>query len=777
MSKLRIILLMCLASSFALAGGGGPPPEENVAICMLQKDWYTTKRDDTFKNCVNYADRNKMLKSVSVGGGKYDYQWNVSEADLERCAKDSSFCRSQGYRFYHCKNIKSMDSIHQNYGSKTIAVKLDSCWEMTKYDPPPKPTPPVVVKPPEPEKPVTPQVGGKIIIKETFASAKNNVITTKVSGENLKVTVTDTYQTPRKLKCWIQKGGANTNVVSNQPSGFTYSAQLEYSGVYTMKCETDLGKDDDKKLYESVSVPISVVPAKYKITATIKEGMNTFATDKDVTLSSDGSTISKRLAGPTGKNEKVILRLGTSLEFVIEGEAYTSKGIIDTGANGTMFKTLKHDILGDCRRGKQNPLNQAAIVNGKIQGSIKFDFNDVYDGKLSEIKFYDVSAYERVQSDSNSGACNGKGLGSGKCPLPPVFEYAFDYLALPEKFGIKIERPTGGDITKMVFYYGQGNNPRAENSFTLRLQALGKDDSPLQNFENGCVARDLDMKFTSPDDISITFIDKNNIAAAVPNLTHVAANSFAKGSDSQAILDRVLSVKKGNGLPFQPNEVREPSYITEFDKLIYYHTKNDHTKEEPSAYPTHIPDIKAEIVILRGRINAIDADNAQNYGAMPATKVYYEFYCLTCDINKVKTATGMPGNYSPSPTLPGWWINSTFNFFNSSSIKKNNIETSGGLQVSSVSPTVNGGVQTINYSSAAKNKYQIKINQATNDPNNPGVFPSFLLFNPFYNGNAANWGTSAYVTVYENIKASDRDFGVDTGNAKNTRSGGRTGGF
>lgn len=55
--------------------------------------------------------------------------------------------------------------------------------------------------------------------------------------------------------------------------------------------------------------------------------------------------------------------------------------------------------------------------------------------------------------------------------------------------------------------------------------------------------------------------------------------------------------------------------------------------------------------------------------------------------------------------------------------------------------------------------------------------PEFLLYNAYWADSNVRWNTSSFIYVRGNVSDERRNYGIDTGGAKNTRSGGRTGKF
>ena len=103
---------------------------------------------------------------------------------------------------------------------------------------------------------------------------------------------------------------------------------------------------------------------------------------------------------------------------------------------------------------------------------------------------------------------------------------------------------------------------------------------------------------------------------------------------------------------------------------------------------------------------------------------------------------------------------------------------------------ISDGLQTIGYTGLKQGTYKLNILHGNFTKNGNSIsdgdtalsMPYFLLYNAFWTGNSVipltsstKWNTSSYIYVKDNAPDDKRNYGVDTGGAKNTRSGGRTG--
>lgn len=641
---------------------------------------------------------------------------------------------------------------------------------------------------PNPNPPTPPTPIDLIVEEINFLGSKpQNLVYTKTSGSRIEVRVYHKDSTGsigsglNSASCVVKREGKTTasgKGTYNMWSGggafeWKYNGAIPTTGTYTIQCS---GEAKNGATAESPEILFNVVPASYDVKADIVSKNNNRYTINSGTLKSDGGTKKATLSGvkfPIMKTED-----GT-LEVRLSGQANTVSYSTDSGVNSSIVtKNFVNNAKGwnnantgsnICKVAPPNPTNSnVKLSRGSFNNALanKVVFNDVYSGTIT-VQYVDEEITKIVESERLAGRCSGKGTSNGQCPYPPTFEYSFPYLVVPHNFSIDIKTAQSNDSVK-VLYYGQGSTPESEIPNILKVVAEDSNNNALKNYVNGCAALDVDLELnTISGDVYITFIDPNNPVNT--NVTTIKASDFLSGTNSEANISRVISVKKKDGA-FLPSEVDEPMFLNVgFNRLMYFTGQKNNND-----YPKYTPrfNLANDMVILRGRINSIDTDNAQDYTKMPTTIVNYEFYCKTCSLDAVRAITGA-NQYTPSPTEQGWWIDSTFNKFNASSVKIANISTTNNIKVNSISQ-VKDGVQTISYNNASAGKYQVKINQNQTS----SAFPSFLLYNPYYDASIVNWGTSSFVTIYGKVQHdTSRDFGVDTGDSKNTRSGGRTGGF
>lgn len=598
-----------------------------------------------------------------------------------------------------------------------------------------------------------------------------NKIYMKLSGQrfNILIDSNDPNEKFSKVTCTITDsiGKITTENVSNSPTPgvFKHAVLIHSSGTNFIECA---GIDDKGKMSTSPKIKFNTEPATYALNATFTAGL-----EESKVISSD-----QRAEGQLLKVEwfgsPIAAKIGDNFVIKLTGNVKNEIGKIDAGINSEMNNVnsiinntaLPTTCVVDYPKATfNNPKFKSGNFTDQV--ALKVDFKDVYESKII-IKYLNKTVYNRVSNAEKTGDCYKLGMphviGKIECPYPPTFEYHFDYLITPNNFMIGLKNPSKGNADIKTLYFGQGNSPSIEEKNTLYVAALDDKGAALKNFTSTCFAKDLflELRYINSD-YSIQLVDGN----VNQDYTDVDANSFTANSMSE--IKKTIKVTKKNGARFLPNEIQEPLSFKDFKKTMYFKGKKNN-----SVYPNYrviIDPAIENIAILRGRINVIDADNAQNYNTMPQTKVIYEFFCKTCELDLVKKATGI-SNYTPSPTLAGWWIDETFSNWNTTSIKPANVESSG-VKINTIT-NVSKGRQNIVYNNANKGKYQIKIKQNDRDGN---AFPSFLLYNPYYENAITTWGTSAFLTIYEKITETSRDFGIDVGDSKNTRGSGRVGRF
>lgn len=653
-----------------------------------------------------------------------------------------------------------------------------------------------------------------IIILDSWDNSISNGISkvhTKISGKkaSFHIFAEDANNTIdsglKSLTCNIDgKSSAAAKEVSTGLLGiskvFQYDAPdtaFETSGNHTIKCD---GFDKDDNLvsgsFSFYSAPSSY---NYKLSVsfnskTTKQGeVDIYNLDSKVQIG-EKFIFTKTFTVNNGIENKPVVTLGDNINLKLIAKAYNAKGNIDSGVNSNIDQEYIHNTkVCPVQNGVVAQDKQPKFTKGEFNGQVSsLVFSEVYDAIVHSF-YYDKDIADEVKIQNNRGLCSGEGIKDGDCPFPPKVEIVFNYQVVPANFRVDLKKTDGNFVN--VLYYGQGNTPEAEKNTKNMLEVfpLNSNGYVLKNFIDGCASQDVDIDMTLDNStgIAIELIDPST--GQISNT--ITSNSFKTDNNTnaaKATADKIVSVKLNGGnntsTSFTPALQKEPFFIdsNNFNGRIFftnYDPKNPkYVQSNPSIigfYPEYPKIIlnqgSGEIVILRARINAVDTDNAVG---QPTTQVYYEFQCNYCDLDKVKKATGMQGNYQQSPTQQGWFIDTTFDKYSSATLTNAKIDTPEkvGL-VNAIQPqTPTNGVQAISYNSATAGKYKVLIKHG-NDAN---MMPAFLLYSPYWNAPLNNtlYGyTSSYVNIRNKADNNSEDYGVDTGNAKNTRSGGRTGAF
>lgn len=377
-----------------------------------------------------------------------------------------------------------------------------------------------------------------------------------------------------------------------------------------------------------------------------------------------------------------------------------------------------------------------------------------------------------IKGEEASGKCNKHK--NHPCPYPGVMKLVFDYQVVPRTFDIELLNANNQQLK--VLYFGQGSNTSVENPNKIKIKAYGLSNNPDTKFSSGCAAQDIAVNLdTKGTGYSIKLVDGNGVDIAT-----VPAKEFKNGVAEASVYIKVM---KADGIDFTPNMKSEPVFLKGgFPASITFAGFSKY----PNSYYPEYDGLKAnnnDMVILRGRINAIDTDNvASGSKTTPSpTKVYYEFQCEYCDLSKLQQITGV-ANYQAqkSKTQQGWFIDSTFAAHNTSTLNKNmvSIENQGSGAIKNVK-AFNNGIQEIEYGALALGvTHKVNILHGNYvQGGNAIAMPNFLLYNAYWNP-STKWNTSAF--IYMKGTAPDdklRDYGLDTDGAKNTRSGGRTGNY
>lgn len=641
----------------------------------------------------------------------------------------------------------------------------------------------------------TPQQNKGIIIKDGGATADVNKVHTKLSGDKaiFYIYAADNNNTLssglKSITCNIDGNSSKTITKSvftmDDAAVFEYDADenaFPYSGMHNISCS---GQASDNSPV-SGSATFYSAPAYYLVKShiefpngsgvkmlSVNDGTKTFILQR-VTYTYDDSNWTK----------KPVVKVGQSIDLYLDQvTAYNMNGQVDTGVSSTTKNTQDY-VLNTIQMINGTPPNVAnatgcgttptytfyniSLKNGQLTGKTKAVSISGTNASIGNIQiaYQDAGVANIVQQQEADGNCNDEGF---LCPTPPIFIYRFNYQIVPNNF--KVDLLNSDNTPIKVLYFGQGGNPSVEDPKIVRITAVGADNNTaLSDFDSKCGAQDvnLQLQFSTGSYIGLKDPDgKDSDSDLIP------ASAFSKGV---AEIKKIVVVQQSKDVPFTPNMTNEP--IIPNANSVQSNMQFNGYPPTTTFYPSYVPDVNglSNIAILRGRINAIDTDNNGGSSTISPTKVYYEFQCNYCDLDALKKVTGAV-DYSPSPTQQGWYIDSTFEKYNNTKITKDMITIDGGnLPITSISDVQNG-VQTINYGSASPGTYKLNIAHGdSTNTTNPTAMPSYLLYNKYWNDNV-QWYTSSFIYVKGASQNDNRDYGIDTGNAKNTRGGGRTGSY
>lgn len=635
----------------------------------------------------------------------------------------------------------------------------------------------------------------EIIIKDASADADVNKVHTKISGDSasfhifLKDNNNSLTSGLKTLTCSIN--GAETKTINSDTFTWLQDGYVfEYdttnafptSGNHTITCS---GESTDGSSVQG-SYTFYVAPASYAIKAHLNFPN---ASGTQAAQTGDGDKVNYNTTqtytyDDANWTKKPVVKVGESIDLYLESvTAYNKQGQIDTGVNsdskgdassvtnniqminGTAPNTV---TTSNCKTTPSYNFSDVVLKNGQLTDKTKafsLSSTDASIGTIS-VAFQDQGVAQLVQTDKNNGNCDDDGF---VCPMPPTIVYKFAYQIVPNNF--KVELLNSNNEAIKVLYFGQGSSPTVEDTKTIRVTAIGdSNDKVITGFDSQCAAQDLDLELQFSTGLYLALKDPNGTDS---NSNIVPASAFKNGV---ADIQKVIVVQQSKDVPFTPNMTNEPVIPNIND--IQSDMQFSNFPSASTFYPGYAPNINglSNVVILRGRINAIDTDNNGGSGTINPTKVYYEFQCNYCDLDALKKITGAT-DYVPSPTQQGWYIDSTFDKYNKTKITKDMITIEGGnLPITSISDVQNG-MQQINYGSAAPGTYKLNIAHGDlTDGTNPKAMPTYLLYNKYWNDNV-QWYTSSFIYVKSAAPTNQRDYGIDTGNAKNTRGGGRTGAY
>lgn len=687
------------------------------------------------------------------------------------------------------------------------------------------------------------KISGNSYIFKIYAYDDAGKLTTSLDKLSCEITnpsgniFSGNAQSDTAIRSFLRSGGT-----FRFPANDSY--QTTYSGTYNIKCS---GTDKNGKEV-SASTEFFTAPHAYQYSqidaifqnstyaqsnkGEVRENLLKAKDDKgkDIPLpltleySIKDSTVKELTHSNNNWARKPVVKIGENLSVNMSiVEAKNKEGRTDTGVDNTKnnrlgllqalnFKAVVNSIAngdsvppaqsssGSCQGIKPSlPATMMAIpmTNGLSANTQSIIALNEKTSMLvtGSVDIYDRALYEKIADEEKAEKkCNDQS--AFPCPYPTVLRLKFEYEIVPANFIIEALNNNGNPVK--VLYFGMGNTPEVEATTKLRVTALNtpdltavktgdtanRDKITAKTFSSGCAAENMliNMDGMQGSGFSVTILNKDG------KPYEVKSTDFKNGvADTEAI----IKVEKDKDVPFRPNMKSEPVFTGD-KNADGIPAKMEFAKFPPanSYYPSY-NNVKLNpnlpMLILRARINSIDTDNGSgNIGStITPTKVWYEFQCEYCNIDKVAEITGANNgkgytNADRSPTQQGWWIDRTFSENNNNKITQRipRIESSNSNNFIKGITNITQGLQEISYQNLGVGTHKLNILHGSYMENGQVIsMPEFLLYNAYWTDSNVRWNTSSFIYVRGNVSDERRNYGIDTGGAKNTRSGGRTGKF
>lgn len=772
-------------------------PVEVYTFCVKKNTW------NVIAQCVDKTN-NKTAESGKCDGKNASYYWKP------KCDKDKGMGTCEwamdGQNWFYCFNENTSQGKIEENGYVKFKEWKGGAWNKNIN---------------LPCKPlarfnggmITPKPDARELIIRDYdnSDTSKSLIWTKISGNSAVFKIHAKDKTGNitgqsgiaKLYCTID--GKEAQEVGEEGSGlfginkfFVYRASegaFPASGEHEVHCvgtSTDGGVLEGKASFYSA-------PASYKyenISASFAKYSENLTTQKDKSGKEMMGVIVNHSETKTFTHynkewqKKPVIPSTHPFKISLDSASVlNAKGAVDVGVDSAIEvkvenkskKITSSDIppktaetssckIADKLEAKPVSFKQGVALQGDL---LALTFPSSLLGEMT-LTLQDETIKAKIDEEKANKKCDAGGK-SPKCPYPGIAKIAFEYQAVPAMFSVELLNHNGAPLK--VLYFGQGHNPKAEkpNKIKITAESSNKTDT---TFSEGCGAQDIIINLNADKSalyhLQLVNEKGDEVGAKIPY------NKFKNGVAEYEVYVKVM---KGENMPFMPSMKSEPVFLSGGVKanIAFAGFTPDN-----SYYPRY-EGITAggDMVILRARINAIDTDNGANLGNLTpsASKIYYEFQCEYCNLDNVGKITGVK-NYKKSPTQQGWFIDETFSAHNASILGANMASVeSVGSAIKSVSAFQNG-LQEISYNPLATPATH-KLNIAHgNDANN---MPNFLLYNSYWSGSEVKqgdekylhspikWNTSAFIYMKGHAGDEQRNYGVDTGGAKNTRSGGRIG--
>ena len=823
----------CKQSASASLGSGSPI--DTHSHCVLSNQWNTVAKCVS-KTAGKEVDSSHCEKDTQ--GTTYYYKPRCNEKDTtERCSATLK-AMPVSWRFCYNinsslqRNTGGQSVIYNEFsgGDATIgggSVKLP-CEQASippsggGADTEPKPT-----------------LGNLIIIDWNDSKRAKSFVHTKISGNNADFKIYDSNANSKlgsgleSVTCEIvgvpnTRANASSSISLSSGIVFKYQTQGAFneSGTYTIQCEG--ANNDGKKVSDKVD--FFVAPHSYEFSNISVSFDNTASAQSKGGIVTENlldkpSTIQYNKTYETKHNnnnwtKKPVIKIGEILNVnLAQVIAYNANQAIDLGVgansdSGEISVAPKSSAFGITNATATPPTTSPASGACNITPILTQLTARMTDGTSAtsspiltikadkalvatmEAEIFDSALQTKIEKQAQGGFCDDKN--AFPCPYPARLKVKFDYEVAPFNFKAEVLDKNGNPVK--VLYFGQGTSPKVEAGSQVRVTALKADGTTATTFSGGkngspvCAAQNMTFSGASASGGNTTtgqsvYIE---IVGRDGNGFSVNATDFENGVASST--DAIIKVQKDKDMVFTPAMKSEPIIINNADDILPSQMEYAQFPSGATYYPKYTNIALGgndKIAILRGRINSIDTDNVS--GNTATTKVWYEFQCEYCSLDELSKITGHNyTNADRSPTQQGWWIDRTFDKNNGNALAKSvlKIESTDNNNNIKEPSKISDGLQTIGYTGLKQGTYKLNILHGNFTKNGNSIsdgdtalsMPYFLLYNAFWTGNSVipltsstKWNTSSYIYVKDNAPDDKRNYGVDTGGAKNTRSGGRTG--
>jgi len=340
-----------------------------------------------------------------------------------------------------------------------------------------------------------------------------------------------------------------------------------------------------------------------------------------------------------------------------------------------------------------------------------------------------------VQAEDNNTTLNGCLISSDHNNTFYSLYYK-DLYVFFEPYKFVIPNFTSNGFKYMANIENNSSNIMAVH-YNGKIKVLGKDNSILSNYVNGCYANDINISFQGNIDLNdsipfkIRFIDYNSSKIPQADFTRDINNSINNNFDDLN-LSKIFFRKDDNGtmdinisMNYDRNKtIATNPQIVEFDRVnvncspisdcqIKADLKNDFNITGTDDFSDR------NITFFYGRVHAPDYSSSSN--TINNAKIYYEVYCKDKDCNKSK----YPSLGAESVDDIYWYINKDHNSSNSGQIF--------GYPLKSITPTNLINITSVgNIASGVENK-TIKYN-GNQYPYKERIdinTSSWLIYNPY----------------------------------------------